>query len=206
MQSSSAAVAFDTSGRNQALLWLLLPVLATALISGAPSILQLTASLGGLHARIGQPKAAAPVAPTFERQRAKLCLSQAVYYEARGESVEGQAAVAQVVLNRVRARKFPKSVCEVVFQGAQRGHSCQFSFACDGSMNRALSLEAWTRAETVAAQVLGGYTVAAVGTATHYHTRRVSPGWSGRMTKLAVIGAHVFYADKVRAAPKVQTA
>ena len=108
--------------------------------------------------------AAAPfVAPPFltsssvdDASRAAECLTAAVYYEARSQSEDGQRAVAQVVLNRVRDRAFPNSVCGVVYQGAERRTGCQFSFTCDGSMNRPRELGAWDRARAVAAAALGG--------------------------------------------------
>lgn len=121
------------------------------------------------------------------------CLTQAVYYEARGETPAGQAAVAQVVLNRVRHPAFPKSVCGVVFQGAYTRGVCQFSFACDGSMRKRREPGAWARAERVAARALSGAVMGEVGNATHFHTINVSPGWGPRMMRVAQVGLHVFY-------------
>jgi len=127
------------------------------------------------------------------RPRADLeCLTTAVYYEARGESPRGQAAVAQVVINRVKHPAFPKSVCAVVFQGAGR-RGCQFSFACDGSMRRGRELIAWNRARDVATRALAGAARADVGSATHFHTTAVSPIWAPQMLRVANVGAHVFY-------------
>ena len=120
------------------------------------------------------------------------CLSAAVYYEARGESAEGQAAVAQVVLNRVRHAGFPKTVCGVVYQGAPI-HSCQFSFACDGSMRRGREEGAWRRAQSVATRALSGFVLAQVGDATHFHVASLGGIWGGSVIKVAQIGAHVFY-------------
>jgi spore germination cell wall hydrolase CwlJ-like protein len=111
----------------------------------------------------------------LEGSRELDCLSQAVYYEARGETPSGQAAVAQVVINRARNPRFPQSICGVVFQRAASGRSCQFSFACDGSTLRTREPGAWRRAQTVAARALGGYVMAEVGSATHFHTTNVSP-------------------------------
>jgi spore germination cell wall hydrolase CwlJ-like protein len=119
------------------------------------------------------------------------CLSQAVYYEARGEGSSGQAAVAQVVLNRVRHPAFPKSICGVVFQGASAGR-CQFSFACDGSIRRTRETGAWRRAQRIAVSALSGGVAADVGNATHFHTMAVSPRWGG-MVRVAAVGQHVFY-------------
>lgn len=126
-------------------------------------------------------------------RRADLdCLTTAVYYEARGESARGQAAVAQVVMNRVKHPAFPKTVCGVVFQGAGR-RGCQFSFACDGSMRRGREILAWNRARDVATRALAGAARAEVGSATHFHTTAVSPIWAPQMLRVAHVGAHVFY-------------
>jgi hypothetical protein len=124
---------------------------------------------------------------------ALTCLTAAVYYEAASEGEAGQAAVAQVVLNRVRHPMFPKSVCGVVFQGSEQRAGCQFTFACDGALDRRPDPAGWARAERVAARALGGYVMKAVGEATHYHAEWVSPAWSGQMVKLAQVGAHIFY-------------
>ncbi len=120
------------------------------------------------------------------------CLSQAVYYEARGESSDGQAAVAQVVLNRVRHPAFPKSVCAVVYQGAQT-RTCQFSFACDGSTRGTREGLAWRRAQSVAARALGGFVMADVGDATHFHVARLGGVWGAGLMRVAQVGAHIFY-------------
>ena len=127
------------------------------------------------------------------RSRALDCLATAIYYEARSESEEGQRAVAQVVLNRVRHPAFPSSVCGVVYQGAQRRTGCQFSFTCDGSMAQRPRGAAWGRAQRIAAAALSGDVYAPVGTATHYHTTAILPYWAPSLTRSAVIGAHVFY-------------
>jgi spore germination cell wall hydrolase CwlJ-like protein len=121
------------------------------------------------------------------------CLADAVYYEARGETSAGQAAVAQVVLNRVRHPAFPKSVCGVVFQGAHTGDSCQFSFACDGSMHRPREAAAWRRAEEVAAHALAGFVMPAIGESTHFHVAGAQPGWGRGLLRVAQVGLHVFY-------------
>ena len=122
------------------------------------------------------------------------CLTQAVYYEARGESARGQAAVAQVVLNRVRHPAFPKTICAVVFQGAGLGKAdCQFSFVCDGSMRRPLDAEAWDRSQHVAARALSGAVVAEIGNATHFHATRLGPQWGDGLVQVATVGLHVFY-------------
>jgi hypothetical protein len=127
------------------------------------------------------------------RKRAELeCMTEAVYYEARGEGVRGQAAVAQVVLNRVKHPAFPNSVCAVVFQGSHHP-GCQFSFTCDGSMRGHREGAAWERARGVAKRALAGQLTSYVGSATHYHTTAVSPFWAPQMLRVAQVGVHVFY-------------
>jgi spore germination cell wall hydrolase CwlJ-like protein len=128
-----------------------------------------------------------------DRQAALTCLTQAVYYEAGFEPIEGAQAVAQVVLNRVRHPIFPKSVCGVVYQGASLKTGCQFSFACDGSLNKTPAAGAWARAKAVAERALGGYVAKDVGEATHYHTNYVLPWWAPTVTKIAEVGTQIFY-------------
>ncbi len=128
-----------------------------------------------------------------DREAALTCLTQAVYYEAGFEPIQGAQAVAQVVLNRVRHPIFPKSVCGVVYQGAQLKTGCQFSFACDGSLNKTPAVGAWGRAKAVAEKALGGYVAKTVGEATHYHTNYVLPWWAPTVTKIAEVGTQIFY-------------
>ena len=162
---------------------------ATAASTDA-SALMLRASLGGAYA-----PAAAPyrLAGALDSSRELECLTQAVYFEARGETPAGQAAVAQVVLNRVRHPAFPKTVCGVVYQGAARRTGCQFSFACDGSMRRGREAAAWNRARRVASRALSGAVVGNVGDATHFHTVQVAPNWGPSLMRVSQVGLHVFY-------------
>lgn len=127
-----------------------------------------------------------------DRRLALTCLAQAVYYEAGSESLTGQRAVAQVVLNRVRHPSFPKSVCGVVYQGAG-SRACQFTFVCDGSLGRVPSESGWRDAEAVARAALSGYVEPSVGEATHYHADYVAPGWAPLLAKIGTIGQHIFY-------------
>jgi len=128
-----------------------------------------------------------------EYNRALRCLTQAVYYEAALEPTDGQQAVAQVVLNRLRDPNYPNTVCGVVYEGAERVTGCQFSFTCDGSLARAPVTWAWRRSESVARAALNGYVARQVGTATHYHADYVLPYWSPTLGKITQIGAHIFY-------------
>jgi spore germination cell wall hydrolase CwlJ-like protein len=127
------------------------------------------------------------------RARALECLTSAIYYEAGQESLAGQQAVAQVVLNRVRHPAFPASVCGVVYQGSTRSTGCQFTFTCDGSLARAPEPSSWNRAREVAKAALGGFVQASVGNATHYHANYVAPYWAPTLAKISSIGAHIFY-------------
>jgi spore germination cell wall hydrolase CwlJ-like protein len=120
-------------------------------------------------------------------------LAEAIAYEAGNEPEAGQQAVAQVVLNRVRHPAFPKSVCDVVFQGSERATGCQFTFTCDGSLRRTLSRRTWQEALRVAAAAMAGETVPAIGDSTHYHANYVSPRWAPQLVRTASIGAHIFY-------------
>ncbi|HEY3798849.1 MAG TPA: cell wall hydrolase, partial [Caulobacteraceae bacterium] len=128
-----------------------------------------------------------------ERARAELCLTQAVYYEAALEPTEGQQAVAQTVLNRVRHPDFPKSICGVVYQGANLPPGCQFSFTCDGSLARPAIEPYWGRAKGVATAALDGFVAKDVGSATHYHADYVFPRWGPQMVKIVKLGAQIFY-------------
>ncbi|MDO7842727.1 cell wall hydrolase [Sphingomonas immobilis] len=125
--------------------------------------------------------------------RALECLTAAVYYEARSQTDDGERAVAQVVLNRVRDRAFPPSVCGVVYQGSNRRTGCQFSFTCDGSMDHPIQPTAWARAQGIASEALSGAVYAPVGSATFYHANYVNPWWAASMKQVTQIGAHIFY-------------
>lgn len=130
---------------------------------------------------------------TANSGRAVDCLAAAVFYEAAGEGKTGEQAVAQVVLNRLRHPAFPKTICGVVFQGAERRTGCQFTFACDGSLVRTPSPAGWTQARSVAQAALRGQVYGAVGYATHYHTNWVVPVWRTGLDKLVQVGTHIFY-------------
>ena len=122
------------------------------------------------------------------------CLAEAVYFEARSEPPEGQAAVAQVVLNRMKSGLYPSSICGVVYQNRHRHLACQFTFACEGKVLRTTETEAWDQAKQIASAVLEGKTyLAEVGGATHYHAKYVRPYWAKRLKKMDVIGQHIFY-------------
>ena len=126
--------------------------------------------------------------------RETRCLAEAVYFEARSEPDTGQAAVAQVVLNRVQSGLYPASVCGVVYQNRHHYHGCQFSFACEGRSLRITEGDAWEQAVRIANEVMNGRTyISDVGRSTHYHANYVRPRWSRALTKMDAIGRHIFY-------------
>jgi spore germination cell wall hydrolase CwlJ-like protein len=200
-------VAGDAQRDRQATLF------AAKLVVGAPRV-QPNSLFGLRKASFTTTAAAQPfrMGGALDASRDVDCLTQAVYFEARGEGTAGMQAVAQVVLNRARHPAFPKSVCGVVFQGAAGG-GCQFSFACDGSMHRGVEADAWRRSHAVATRALSGYVMSEVGNATHFHTTAVQPGWRSNMLRIAQVGSHVFYRfggsagspDAFRYAPKPST-
>ncbi|WP_231621780.1 cell wall hydrolase [Sphingomonas sp. 37zxx] len=124
--------------------------------------------------------------------RATDCLTAGVLYES-GDDPVGQRAVAQVILNRLRHPAFPKTICGVVFQGAERSTGCQFTFTCDGALARRYADAAWGRAREIAAAALAGQVDKRVGTATHYHTDWVVPYWSSSLDKISEVNTHLFF-------------
>jgi spore germination cell wall hydrolase CwlJ-like protein len=129
-----------------------------------------------------------------KRAKAEHCLANAIYFEARDQPYQGQVAVAQVVINRVFSGVYPRDVCGVVYQNANRHLACQFTFACDGKRDVVNEWPEWRRAKRIAQEALDGVVyVQAVGTATHYHANYVHPNWVGEMHRLAREGEHLFY-------------
>jgi spore germination cell wall hydrolase CwlJ-like protein len=126
-------------------------------------------------------------------ERATDCLAATIFYEAGNETISGQMAVVQVVLNRARHPGYPKTVCGVVFQGQERRTGCQFSYTCDGSMARRPSAAAWARFRGLSQAMLKGLVYPPVGLATHYHTDWVLPAWSAKLDKVRVEGTHLFF-------------
>ncbi len=121
------------------------------------------------------------------------CLSEALYFEARGESVKGQFAVAEVILNRVKSPLYPNSVCGVVHQGTGKKYQCQFTYTCDGKAEKINEPKAFSRVGKIARAMLDGAPRVLTGGATHYHTMAVNPSWSRKFARTAAIGVHLFY-------------
>ena len=129
------------------------------------------------------------------RAKAEKCLADAVYFEARGEPLKGQEAVAQVVMNRVFSGYYPNNVCGVVYQNANRHLACQFTFACEGKdLDRIDEPDMWEQAKRIAKDTLDGKIwLADIGHATHYHAYWVHPSWVHEMKKMYKLGVHTFY-------------
>jgi spore germination cell wall hydrolase CwlJ-like protein len=142
----------------------------------------------------GKPNYAALIDPK-DNLRQMRCLAEAIYFESRGEPEQGQAAVAQVVLNRVRSRVYPATVCGVVYQDRNRPFACQFSFACEGRSLRIEEPAPWAVATRIAQEVVAGSNYnSRVGEAVNYHANYVAPFWAGYLRKVDRIGNHIFYA------------
>jgi spore germination cell wall hydrolase CwlJ-like protein len=128
-----------------------------------------------------------------QQQAERFCLTQALYYEARGEGELGQLAVADVILQRQRSKYHPKTICGVVYQ------PYQFSFVSDGSMLREIDMEAWDKADDLSGRILSGkIRTGLTGHALFYHTKAVRPDWADAMVKTTEIGNHIFYRQVAR--------
>jgi hypothetical protein len=166
-------------------------------IAAAPVSPRLDRGLGG-DPPVGRPDGERPryadlITPD-NADKEQRCLAEAIYFEARSESEEGRAAVAQVVLNRAKSGLYPGSICGVVYQNRHRHLACQFTFACEGKALRITDRDSWSSARRIASAVLEGRTyLADVGGATHYHADYVKPYWARRLKKMDVIGRHIFY-------------
>ena len=142
------------------------------------------------------PVAVAPMAAESPKKRGQAqwyCLAEAVYFEARSETLQAQRAVAEVIMNRVDSSRYPDTVCEVINQGANRKHRCQFSYNCDGLPETINEKRAWGHAQDIAKEMVVAETRLLTNGATHYHTTAVRPFWSRSLLKTAKYGAHIFY-------------
>lgn len=138
--------------------------------------------------------------PTASGDAQWRCLTEALYFEARGETVEGMFAVGEVILNRVASADYPSSVCGVINQGTGRKFACQFTYTCDGKEERISEQGAWNRVGKVAKVLIDGAARPLTDGATHYHTKAVSPSWAKRFPRTATIGSHYFYRQPTRTA------
>lgn len=126
------------------------------------------------------------------------CLSEALYFEARGESLKGQIAVAEVILNRVDSDQYPDSICGVVKQGQNRRKGCQFSYNCDGKRNVIGNRKVFERLGKIAWMMMQGKPRVLTDDALFYHNTSVRPSWSRKFQRTARIGSHIFYRRGVK--------
>lgn len=165
--------------------------LQTLVAAPAPSVRD-TARSGRETAAITYDASWLASQPAPAKPGAELsCLATALYFEARGEGIKGQAAVAEVILNRVDSANFPKTICGVVNQS--NGNGCQFSFTCDGASDKIRDRSAWLVANKIAEAMVEGAPRALTDGATYFHTPAVRPSWARRFTRTAMIGGHIFY-------------
>lgn len=137
---------------------------------------------------------ATPLPPIVFTKEEQKCLATGIYFEARSESVKGQAAVAQVILNRVRNPAYPKTICKVVYQNNDWINRCQFSFACEGRKLLVTEPRQWKVAQEIALAVTSGRIfLPEIGSATHYHAVYVRANWARTMKRIDKIGQHIFY-------------
>jgi spore germination cell wall hydrolase CwlJ-like protein len=127
------------------------------------------------------------------------CLSEVLYYEARGEGAGGQKAIAEVVFHRMNRGNYGHSICAVVYEGKDKP-GCQFSFTCNGDIKRPKQEAAWQRSEALAAQILTGQVALknATGGALNFHAVSVAPDWAETMEQTTQIGNHIFYRGALR--------
>lgn len=128
------------------------------------------------------------------------CLSEALYFEARGETAKGLFAVGEVIMNRVDSNAYPNSLCRVINQGTGRKFACQFTYTCDGRPEQISEQGAWRRVGKVARLLIDGADRTLTEGATHYHTTAVSPSWARRFPRTAKYGVHLFYRQPTRSA------
>ena len=144
-------------------------------------------------------KAYIATVPAREGNAEWRCLAEALYFEARGESVMGQFAVAEVILNRMDHKRFPDTICSVVNQGSGNGkYRCQFTYTCDGKLEVINEKKAWTNVGKVAALAIAMDKRPLTHGATYYHTNYVSPSWSKKFARTTTIGVHHFYFEPER--------
>ncbi len=161
-----------------------------------PAPLTISKQLAYVRANAPITSLPSPTAISVSKKQIQ-CLATAIYFEARGEPYRGQVGVAQVVVNRVKNKLYPSTICGVVYQNQNKRNACQFSFACDGIRDRVNEKAAWTQSVEIAKKVTNGEIyLTEVANATHYHATYVNPRWASKMDKLTQIGIHKFYRFK----------
>ncbi len=163
------------------------------LIAAMPLVMKVAAAVRGPRIDMRYDADWIDARPAAQGDEQFECLAQAIYHEARGETIRGQVAVAEVILNRVDSGMFPNSVCAVVHQGTGKRHQCQFSYTCDGRSDAIREQKAYDRVAKVARLMLDGAPRALTGGAVYYHTSAVRPSWAARFDETVRIGTHRFY-------------
>ncbi|MEO9824014.1 MAG: cell wall hydrolase [Paracoccaceae bacterium] len=130
------------------------------------------------------------------------CLTEALYFEARGETLKGIFGVAEVILNRVDDRRYPSSVCKVINQGTGERYRCQFTYTCDGRPENFRDDRAHDLVAKVAKLMIDGAPRKLTKGATHYHTKSVNPKWAKVFPRTTTIGYHHFYKEPSRVASR----
>ena len=190
---SSAAYADTPTGR-----------LEDAVVARGDSYIETRLATYGLinEPKIGYSRDWLDAQPLVKGDDEWACLAEALYFEARGESVKGQFAVAEVILNRVDSPQFPDTVCAVINQGTGRKYACQFTYTCDGYKEIINEPRAYKRVGKVAKLMVSGAPRELTDGATYYHTRAVNPRWSRKFTRTTSIGEHHFYRPQTRVSLK----
>ena len=135
--------------------------------------------------------------PSFQGGKEWKCLTDALYFEARGESIMGQFAVAEVIVNRASSSRFPDTVCGVVNQGANKSrYRCQFTYMCDGLLESVNDKSSYARAGKIARMTLWNVNINLTNGALYYHAKSVNPSWAKKLARTGIIGGHKFYSDK----------
>ena len=136
--------------------------------------------------------------PSFQGGQEWKCLTDALYFEARGESIMGQFAVAEVIVNRASSSRFPDTVCGVVNQGANKSrYRCQFTYMCDGLLESIKDKPSYARAGKIARMTLWDVKINLTNGALYYHAKSVNPSWAKKLASTGIIGGHKFYSDKL---------
>ena len=163
------------------------------LVSVRPGLLERLFNPQKAPAKVNYTRAYLDGLPAAKGDEEWACLSEALYFEARGESVKGQFAVAEVILNRVDSARFPDTICGVVNQGTGRKYQCQFTYTCDGHAEVVHEQQAFDRVSKVAQLMINGAPRTLTDNATYYHTKAVRPSWSRKFARTTTIGVHHFY-------------
>ena len=183
----------DTQSRSDRVLFAALAIVLATVSATLGSAMSYRPNAAPVAAPVAAPQSAQDMILT-QLVAEHRCLSEALYYEARGEGRIGEQAVAEVVFHRMNAGHYGHSICAVVYEGSSH-RGCQFSFTCNGDLQRPREASAWNKSEQLAAQILTGEAPLrnATGGATHYHANWVKPSWAPTLKKTAQIGNHIFY-------------